>query len=343
MKVIHIIDSLQIGGAEKVMVNLCNLLFKNKVNVSAMILGDVEGPLASELHSDILRFRLKRKNKFDLFTAFRMVQQLSKADIAHVHMRHNYAYVALFSKLFLCKTKIVLHDHYGSIEFDKSVPKLFKFLKPKYYIGVSKKLTNWAVVQLKLPEDKVFLLNNTIQRTTKKTNISLDEGLNILMVGNIKPVKNQLFAIKLMQHIDGSLTIYGKNQDETYFNKLITEINRLSLKDKVSFIHDETNIQNCLANYNFAIHTAKSESGPLVLIEYLAQNIPFLAYKTGDVSEVLMDEIPNQFINDFNKKKWEQSILAIKSSHKKTEVLYDRYFSPKQYINTCKGIYAKII
>ena len=79
-------------------------------------------------------------------------------------------------------------------------------------------------------------------------------------------------------------------------------------------ISDELNIQSKLSNYQIAIHVAHSESGPLVLMEYLIQGLPFLAHKTGEVADVLYSELPECFVNSLEKHEWNRKLEFLRSN-----------------------------
>ena len=342
MKIVHIIDSVCVGGAENVMINLCNLLKKKQIDVSILLISNNKGKLIESIDKNIPIISLNRKSKYDLKAWFNFSKHLRKFDIAHVHMRHNFSFTTIVSKLFRSNIKIILHDHYGSIEFDKSIPKFFgSYLKPRYYIGVSKLLTNWAKKKLKINAKNVFLLGNTIEKMTLKKS-KRNSSKQYISIGNIKPVKNQLFAIQLMSNLDGALTFFGRIQDDNYYKKILSEIKKLGLEKKINFITNENNIQNRLHEFDFGIHTAISESGPLVLIEFLAQNLPFISYKTGYVSDILVDEIPDFFVDDFDKEKWIEIINKNNTTNQNLEALFEKYFSPEKYVNKCLKIYQKI-
>lgn len=342
MKIIHIIDSVCVGGAENVMINLCNLLQRKQVDVSILLISNNKGNLIENLDENIPIIILNRKSKYDLIGWYNFSKHLRKFDIAHVHMRHNFSFTTIVSKFFRCNIKIILHDHYGSIEFDKTIPKFFgSFLKPKYYIGVSKLLTNWAKKKLKINSKNVFLLGNTIEKMAPKKS-KRNSRKQYVSIGNIKPVKNQLFAIQLISNLDADLTFFGRIQDDNYYKKILSEIKKFGLEKNIHFVTNENNIQNRLCEFDFGMHTAISESGPLVLIEFLAQNLPFVSFKTGYVSDILVDEIPNFFVDDFDTQKWIEIINKNNKKNHNLEALFDKYFSPEKYVNDCLKIYQKI-
>jgi len=340
MKVIQIIDRLNVGGAERVFVNLSNLLNNNdSLEISVLTFGNI-GELLKELSKEVNKIDFIRPNKFDLRKAYKLSRILKQHDVLHVHMRHVYRYIKVVCKIFNVKSKLVFQDHYGEISKDKSVPKLFKtLLKPTYYIGVSKELTTWARNKIKIKH--VFLLSNIINKQSISDVTSNKKGF--VIVGNIKPTKNQLFAIKLAISLKKELTIIGRVHDEDYYTMLLQYIEDENCKKQISFLHNVNNIQELLQQFELGLMTSISESGPLVLIEYLAQNLPFIAYKTGEVSDVLCKEFPASFQEDFNLNEWKTSISKIDLDKEKSSAVYNQYFSPETYIQECINIYQEII
>jgi glycosyltransferase involved in cell wall biosynthesis len=335
MKVLQVIDQLGIGGAERVVIDMTNLLHEANIDVSFLaLLGPKDQDF--EINSRIPKYYLYRKSKFSFIKLFSLRKILIKYDIIHVHMRHTFRYVQLVSKLFRINSKVILHDHSS----DYSVPFLLNtFLKPNYYIGVSYNLIAWCQIVLGVKEN-VFLLQNIIikQQHSKRIN---PKGM--VLVGNIKPSKNQLFAIELAHFLKKDLTIIGKIQDETYFQLLHDKVQDLEIESNIIFVNDENNPQKRLNEFEFGLMTSASESGPLVLIEYLAQSLPFISFKTGAVSDILADELPNSFVDSFDLLEWKKRLNSIIKYHTNYESLYDTYFSPSNYSQECIAIYKDIL
>lgn len=340
IKLLQVIDTLNSGGAERVFVDMCNILNKNSINITALFL--LEGGLLSqELDYKIPKIELNRNSKWSFTSMKKCSEIISKFDIIHCHFRHVYRYIVLVSKMFSVKSKIVLHDHFGAIEINKKVPFLFtSFLKPKYYIGVSNTLSDWAKQYLQIKSNKVFVLQNIIIKQKVQKNLNLEN--NLILVSNIKPIKNNIFAIQLAKKCNEKLLIIGKNQDDEYFEKLNAEISNST----ISILSNVTNAQIYISNAKLGLHTSFSESGPLVLIEYLAQGLPFLAYETGEVAKTLKPHFPEYFIDNFEIEKWTERIdflMKQNSNKEKMNVIFEKYFGVEQYFNKLNEIYLCIL
>ncbi|MEZ4838926.1 glycosyltransferase [Flavobacterium sp.] len=338
MRIIQVIDTLNVGGAEKVFVDMCNILFENNQDVAAFFLLE-SGVLSSEINSKIQKFQLHRENKWSIKKMKECSVLLNDFDIVHCHFRHVYRYITLVNKLFPINAKIILHDHYGSIDVDLKVPFLFSsFFKPKYYIGVSNTLVQWAKSNLQLKDKTVFLLENIIIKNQSKKEIK--KNYDFILVSNIKKIKNNQFAIDLAKKMNRSLLLVGKNQDNNYFQNI-----EKSITDSIEIDSSISNAQQVLHCAKFGLHTSLSETGPLVLIEYIAHGLPFLAYETGEVSKVLKNYFPLFFIDNFDINQWEERIKKINENqidYSKFENVFQKEFGMLNYYQKLVEIYICI-
>jgi glycosyltransferase involved in cell wall biosynthesis len=343
-RILFIIDNLKIGGAERVfkdIVEMCNLKFEFDV-----LLVTQTREREFKLPNNIRIFELKRKNKYSIKTYFLGLKIIRNYDILHVHMRHTYLYIRFLNFLNLNnRNKVILHDHIG-VHINKKLPFLFAgLLKPDLYIGVSRESCNWAQNIWKIPENRTFLFTNLpdlkfleIFENAKKIKTQTT-SLKFVYLGNIKRGKNQLFAIDLCKKLDVELTIIGVNQDVEYYK----EVND-NLDDKISLIENCTAPESILPNYDFALMVSKNESGPLVLLEYLLCGVPFIAYKTGGISDILCKYFPEYFIDSFDQRIWLNKISQIIScppiiEREKLNMLLKTEFNRENYLSRLISIY----
>jgi glycosyltransferase involved in cell wall biosynthesis len=253
-------------------------------------------------------------------------------------MRHTYRYLSLINKLLRLKKKLIFHDHYGSIEINQSKPFHFaKYFAPLYYIGVSDKLTTWGMDIFGMKSNRC----STLVNLPKKYNFNEAKDINVfskelVIVGNIKPVKNQNFAIDFATMINHKIDIIGKVHDLNYFSSLSTS--------NVHFNHDVDDVSQVLKDYKFGICTSISESGPLVLLEYLTNGLPFLSVKSGGISEVLAHYLPEYFLDGFVMKDWLDRYNFLNDNYSRinkdlVNLIITKEFSRDNYLNKLLSIY----
>lgn len=352
MRILQVIDQLNIGGAERVLVDLCNILYGRNHEVEVLTLVR-PGKLREQLDSRIRVHNLGRVNKFNILKLFRCHQICSQYDVVHVHLRYNFRYVALAKWLFRGRYNILLHDHFGDIESDKSVPFGLAWLlrKNQWFIGVSQPLINWVGDNVGIRQQHTLLLPNIILKKENDERLRLKNGvLKILHVSNFRSPKNHEFALRvisaLLERRAVEVLFVGQVIEEAYLKNLQEKISQQSLHESVKIRHDIHDIQCIIGDFDIALHTAYQESGPLVLIEYLAHQLPFVAYKTGEVSTQIHAIIPDFFLTDFNIANWVDNIIGISESVEDYRAImknaFESLYSSELYYKGVIGFYKMI-
>jgi glycosyltransferase involved in cell wall biosynthesis len=106
-----------------------------------------------------------------------------------------------------------------------------------------------------------------------------------------------------------------------------------------------TDASSQISASRIGLSTSISESGPLVLIEFLARGIPFLTFKTGEVANLISKYYPEFVIDNLLLEEWVDRIHCIlsKKYEKKDLVeIYKNHFSPENYYTQTKVIYKQI-
>lgn len=338
MKILQVIDRLEAGGAERIFVSMTHLLAEKDIPTGVLLFND-GGALDKELDPRVDVHLLNRNNKFNLFTLYKAHCVCKQYDIVHAHLRHVYSYISLAQILFGGKYKLVLHDH-AAITPDVPV-RLRGFFKPRYYIGVNTEQTYWAINTIGIEPANVFLLENTV--LAKQESLQVKQSRNkAIMIANIRQVKNIEFAISLCRHAGWNLDIYGNIIEQFYCNKL----KGMAGNDgRINIITEVTDFSTLYGQYSLAIHCSPKETGPLVLIEYLAAGLPFIAYQTGSAADIIAAELPQLFMQNFEPGQWQQRITEIIQNEelpRQMQELYKKKFNPEDYINRCLQIYQSV-
>ncbi|NBU81997.1 MAG: alpha-1,4-N-acetylgalactosamine transferase, partial [Flavobacteriaceae bacterium] len=113
MRIVQIIDSLKIGGAEKMAVNYANALL-NKIEFSGLVATRLEGNLKSELDEKVSYLFLNRKKIIDFGAFFRLRKYCKENKIDFIQAHGTSYFIAILVKLVYPKVKIVWHEHFGA-------------------------------------------------------------------------------------------------------------------------------------------------------------------------------------------------------------------------------------
>lgn len=349
--IVHVIDILQAGGAERVLITQA-ALFASKGHRVAVIATVSRGKLADQIPAKVQLHVLNRKWKYNPYKILQLYTLLRQYEVIHIHSYHNFRYAQLAMKIPGIRGKIFYQEHHGgyNAETPASIEQK-RLLRPVNFIAVSQNIAAWARLQVGIPVEKIALMPNIVLKEETRARENKDEDITqLLITANFTPNKNILFALELL-HIARQkttrnlhLTIVGNLNNPAYYRQVLQYIEQNNLSQVVTVRNDITNIQQLLPQFDFALHCSTFESGPLVLIEYMAQRLPFLTSNTGQVVQQIQEDLPELIMNETNAQHWCNRLIEMlqtdkKILQKKMNDCFYKYYSPDQYYHMCLNIY----
>jgi len=299
MHVMHVIDALGLGGAERMLVDIANATAADGHRVSVCLTrsGISKG---YRFHPDVRLWEIGRKSRFDVkgMLRFMALVRREKPGVLHVHGRSTASFVALAKALGVFETPLLMHDHHG-IELDTTVPRWFRIWGRRHidqYVGVYEKLGRWAV-DAGVPEERVSVIGNALDLTrifsAQPIDIRMQFGVSEnklvgAVVCGIRPQKGIEILMRALA-LAGCrgqtvVLVVGDAQDHSYFAHCKALRRELGLENTVMFTGGCSDVPALLKGVDHAVIPSISESGPLVLIEYMAAGLPFAASQVGDIS-----------------------------------------------------------
>lgn len=346
-KILHVIDSLTIGGAESVFVDLI-ARFREEIGNNVLILRREKNDEVNfeKLNKIAKIFILKRKNKYSLIKMYLAHRQCSHYSIIHIHLRHVFFYFYLVRFIFRGKYKLILHDHEGSQGFEEKLDYIRKNFKPDFYIGVAERQISWALNQWDIRPSCSILLVNLPKKEMKvqKFSMNIKNSVKSVCVGNIKKGKNQLFGVRFAEKLSINLDFIGNIQD-TEYHRLIES----SISSKILILEGQIVDSEILAHYDFAFSFSTGESGPLVLLEYIFAGLPFISFRTGEIAEKIYKYFPEFFCDNFNMDEWIRkynNLLNIDWNNfdfeSKRKLLFESDFNCDRYLSNLHSVYNSL-
>jgi glycosyltransferase involved in cell wall biosynthesis len=301
MRVLHVIDSLGIGGSERMLVDLANASLGAGLapSVCATRLG---GSMQKELDPRIPCSVLGRRGRLDLRRGlqFAAIVRQRRAQVLHVHGRYSLLYVATLRALGLLRCPIVFHDHWGNLDTDPSVPRWFPAVARRHvaaYVGVSRGLAEWAVAA-GMPAERATSINNAVDldrllrappatdpaRNGRRRGIAVagwrkEKGLHVLIDA----------ARALGAPATAELLIVGGSREPGYLEGCRAASASGELARLFRFLGERSDAPSLVRAVEFGVVPSLTESGPLVLIEYLACGLPVAATRSGEIARIALE------------------------------------------------------
>ncbi|WP_406684214.1 glycosyltransferase family 4 protein [Seonamhaeicola sp. MEBiC1930] len=304
MRVLQLVDSLEVGGTERVAVNIANAL-SDKIDKSFLCTTRKEGLLRYSLNDKVDYLFLEKKRIID-FKAIKKLRGFIKSKgINIIHAHSSSFFLATLVKLFYPKVKIIWHDHYGNSEYLNERKFKVLILSSNFFVhvlSVNAVLKNWAKTNLKCGYVD-FLPNFAIPDKNKpETELKGSEGKRIIHLANLRPQKDHITLLKAFKevikiHPDWTLHCVGKNFEDDYSKSVKSLVNEFKLNKSVFFYGSRADITNILNRSNIAVLSSKSEGLPIALLEYGCSKLPAVVTNVGDCSKVISSENEGLMVN----------------------------------------------
>lgn len=319
MRIVQIIDSLDIGGAEKMAVNYANLLAE-KIEFSGLVTTRKEGELKKQLQQKVAYLHLNRKHKIDVKAILKLRKFCVANKVDYLQPHSSSYFTAVLLKLTLPKVKIIWHDHNGLSEFLSAnkwfVLKLASFLF-KGIIAVNYQLKNWAEKELNC-KAVLYLPNFTSfdYKQPKETKLNGVEGKRILCLANLRMQKNHFLlvevAAKLKQtHPDWSFHLVGKDFEDDYSQKVKTDIVERNLTQTVFVYGSKNDTFHIINQVEIAILTSNSEGLPVALLEYGLLKKPVVSTDVGEIPLIVKNEENGLIVPRGNAEQFYQALVCL--------------------------------
>lgn len=294
--VIQIIDSLNVGGAEVLAVNIANGLSEHKID-SHLCVTRKEGILKENINSEVGYVFLNRKKIIDFKAILKLNKYIRKHSIKIVHAHSTSSFIAVCVKIINPKIKIIWHDHFGNSEFlnqrKSHQLKIFSYFF-SVIISVNNNLKNWSLKNLKTKN--IFFIRNFpfFNNQEKITILKGIEGKIIVHLAGYRKQKDHINLLKAFQiiskeHNDWSLHLIGKSYNDEYSVSINKFIETESLSDKVFQYGVCSDVKNILSQATIGVLSSKSEGLPISLLEYGLAKIPAIVTDVGECNLIIKD------------------------------------------------------
>jgi glycosyltransferase involved in cell wall biosynthesis len=298
MKVLQIIDSLKAGGAERMAVNIANVLAKEGHD-SHLCVTRKEGLLQQAIDPEVAYLFLNKKGKIGWRAIFKLRSYIQQHQIEVVHAHSTSAYIAVLALVILKnRPKLIWHDHYGKAnELDQRPYKIWKLASVFFdqIISVNKLLKAWAEKELKCK--KVLYLENFALPASTVTLLSPlggTEGKRIVCLANLREQKDHLHLLQAFERLapeydEWTLHLCGQDFQDAYSNELKRHIQKPALASRVFLLGSRPDVTAVLNACDIGVLSSKSEGLPVALLEYGLCELPVVVTDVGACKDVVSD------------------------------------------------------
>ena len=300
MKILYVVTSLSMGGAEHVVVNLADAMVARGHEVKiAYLTGEV---LVSPNNPNVEVISLGMSNGKDLLQAYIKLRSLIKKmqpDVVHSHMFHSNLLARLL-RLTVHIPKVISSAHNTN---EGGQLRTFAYRLTDKLANISTNVSQEAVdafiKQGNVKPNRMIAVANGINvnnfhfdaklRCTKRQELDVDDKKVILAVGRLEQQKdypnllNALAFLKLLRQ-DFIVLIAG---DGPLREEIVLLVESLGLTNFVRFLGIQYDIQALMSAADVYVMSSAWEGLPIVILEAMACERVVVATDCGGVKEVV--------------------------------------------------------
>ena len=308
MKILHYINNLGSGGAEKLLTDILPLMDErghivhlaysnNKLNVKKF---DEEIEMGG---IKVFNFNMSYYNPFQLLKLIRLLKN-EKYDIVHAHLFPTQYWLALASLFKPGKTKLIKTEHI--VHNRRQKIKILKPLETWIYNRYAKIIAITDSVRENLEKwlinvGNIVVINNGInlrQMEFMKQNtyeiaseLFITEYYNILMVGrfDFSGQKDQLTLVKSLTFLSDKYRLFFAGGGD-YIEDVKQKVNELNLTNRVSFLGIRIDVYSLMSLADLNVLSTNHEGLSGVALESMASGRPFIGTDVVGVNDVVPDD-----------------------------------------------------
>lgn len=295
-KILHVINSLAVGGAETLLVNSLSPggLPEREDHYLAYFQGS--SALLERIDPRVTVFCLDYKGRFGLPGALFRLRRFIKEnhiDVVHTHLNPAGLYTHL-----VCPARIPqVHTLHIAYSTDMETKPVKRFLEKQFYF--KKKRTNIIFLSEFIRDDfyasvnfkgRSFILNNFVSDeyfNEAKQEYGPDrDTLKLVAVGRLDAQKNFEYLLDVFIHLKDReiyLDIYGGG-DASFYEQRIRETGvRVNMKGQHMRLHE------VLPGHDLFIMPSKNEGFPLSVFEAMAAGVPVMLSNIAPLTSIVHD------------------------------------------------------
>ena len=314
MKIVQIIPNLKKGGAERLVLNICQELQKRE-NIKVKLITFSEENEYPYLTKNIdwsvipssFTLSILRSNTVEIKKLEKAVADF-KPDIIHSHL-YEADFVTNQLKVKHAKFFSHIHSIRNELENKPNVigikSKMIFYFEKKMYlyllkrnnvklVAISNECYNFARNDLRQKKENVIFLPNCIDYNVFKASPKISskkDGFKLINIGSFSPKKAQEFLIDVASNLKNkgvifSLDLLGDGPERKKIEKLALKHN---VNELINFRGNVNNPESYLKSADLYIHSAKKEPFGLVLIEAMASGLPIVTTDGGGNKDIIIN------------------------------------------------------
>jgi glycosyltransferase involved in cell wall biosynthesis len=305
MKILHIISSGGMYGAEAVILNMSRTLNSGPDCSVLGVFSNSSNP-NHQLHERAVKEGIEShlipcKGQIDrtTITSIRELVARTGADIVHAHGYKADIYVYLALRRLGIPLVSTCHTWYDNDLLVSLYGKADRFVLRKYsrIVAVSDEVKQ-RLLKSGVFGKKIFLVRNGIDLRSfddalpaLREDLTWDRKLIVGLIGRLAWEKGvdiflQAAARVLVEFPGVRFVVVGEGPDKDMLERLVDELN---IRESVSMLGRRDDMPSVYASLDMMVSSSRQEGLPMAILEGMASRLPLVATAVGEVPTVVLD------------------------------------------------------
>lgn len=359
IKILYVITSLGLGGAERLLLSYISILDQKKYEFFVCSLREKPDDLLAQISNYAEITNLKVKNRFNPIVIYSLLKLFRwiKPDIIHTHLFQPRFYTTV-AHLFYRRSILITHKHNNVTPSKHNIFLLAEMLSiffNKKVIAISEAVKTTLRRFEFVPAKKIFVLHNGFdyQKFYKVANPRAENNGKII-IGTVCRLERQkgliylLSALKivLIRYPNVHLEIIGEG---SLMQKLKDFSDKLRISNSVTFFGKFADVIPFYRRMNIFVLPSVYEGFGIVLLEAMAAGIPVIATSVHGIKEVVVDGESGILIPPKNPDAIAGAIIKLIENPQLTSQLIENgfkrseLFDISEHIKKLDNFYSKLV
>ncbi len=322
IRVLHVIDSLDLGGAQEALVNLCAFADRDRFDIEVASMHR-PGVYSAALERLGLRVHSLSPHKFLPLYVPRLAVLCGRFDIVHAHL---IAANIVAKPLAALRRVPVIFNHDQNNDEYRQRDRL-RFLLDRWanryathICAVSRSIVEFLATHERIPREKLSLIYNAIdlRRFTPaprdRARWGLPEHARIIGgIGRLNYQKNfalflDIAAAIVKQRDDVHFVLAGSGPEERALREKAAALN---LTKHVTFLGYVTDTAQLYPALDLLLMPSRFEGLPMTLLEAMAMRVPVVASRLDGIAEILTDHLDGSLAEPGNAADFTTRLLTL--------------------------------
>ncbi len=298
VRVLHLLNLSDIGGAERMVLSLLGRLNRERFSAAVACLKG-GGPLEAHVRALDLPFHVLPNHPLRAVLDLVSLLKKERVHLLQTHGARAELIGAAAGQAAGVRVISTLHDLYG---FD-SLAKVWsnRLANPfiERYVSVTERGRRLAVERFAVDPRRIEVIENGVEPPAPvaeellielRRSLGVGEGLLVIVVANLRPVKGHLHVLRAVQHMSDderrrfTFCFIGADQMNGALQRAAVD---LGVAEQVVFSGYRSNVAEYLQAADIFLLPSENEGMPMAVLEAMAAGCPVIAANVGGVAEAI--------------------------------------------------------